>query len=81
METGLKQDRLWISVWVCGVVVLLRMRMHCAVEAAKGVARTSFHCAASDDQADSFALASSGLRAASRERIRFFALALLWRKR
>jgi hypothetical protein len=55
--------------------------MHCAVEAAKGVARSGFHCAASDDQADSFALAPSALRAASRERIRFFALALLWRKR
>ena len=37
METGLKKDRLWISVWVSGVVVLLRMRMHCPVKAAKGV--------------------------------------------
>jgi len=81
VETGLKQDRLWISVWVSGVLVLLRVRPHCAGEAAKGVARSGFPCAASDDQADSFSLALSALRAASRERIRFFALALLWRKR
>ena len=69
METGLKQDRLWISEWVCGALVLLCMKWYCAVETAKGVARSGFHCAASDDQADSFALAPSALRAASRERI------------
>jgi hypothetical protein len=55
--------------------------MYLAVEAAKGVARNGFHRAASDDQADSFALAPSVPRAASRDRMRFFALALLCRKR
>ncbi len=81
METGLKQNRLWISVWVSGVVVLLRMGMCCAGEAVKGVARSRFPRAASDDQSDSEALAASPLRAASRDRMRFFALALLCRKR
>jgi hypothetical protein len=66
VESGLKQDRLWISLWVFGWFVLLCMRMCCA---------------ASDAQSDSEALVASPLRAASRDRMRFFALALLYRKR
>lgn len=79
METGLKQSRLWISVWVSGVVVLLRMSIRCAGAAAKGVARSSFPCADERRQAGSPAL--SPMRAASCDRMRFFALALLCRKR
>ena len=81
METGLKQDRLWISLWVFELFVLLRMRMGCAGEAVKGVARSRFPGAASADHSSSEALAASAFRAASRDRMRFFALALLCRKR
>lgn len=81
MKTGLKQDRLWISVWVSGVVVLLRMKVRCAGEAAKGVAHSGFPSAGEQHQVDSAAPAGSPLRAASRDRMRFFALALLCRKR